>query len=183
MVRPAHHPFNPYAYQDISLILPGNMSVLPTVTFRTCITSFLMHTSMLFRLQQARMLLFSWTHAGKKSSNTQTHKKLLKFLNSILPNVQIHPKLSTDAEQVSALHKLQHGTPLPGGPLLSYIWPGLELKILSTALKSLKSLKNRKTEECLRANRWQIALCGQSHFIKMTLTRHLNTASKRLLFF
>lgn len=81
-VKPAHYPFNPYAYQDIPLTLPGNMSALPTVTFRTCITSFLMHTSMLFRLQQARMLLFSWTHAGKKSSNTQTHKKLLKFYPS-----------------------------------------------------------------------------------------------------
>lgn len=78
------------------------------------------------------MLLFSWTHAGKKSPpSTQTHKKPLHVRISYFTVFKsLHPRHIADAEQASDLHKLQHGTLWPGGPVLSYILLVLELKML-----------------------------------------------------
>lgn len=46
--QPAHYPFGLYSSQDIPVTLLGNTSALPAVMFGMCITSFLMHTHMLF---------------------------------------------------------------------------------------------------------------------------------------
>lgn len=44
VIQSAHYSFNPYSNQDPALGLLGSTRALPTATFRTCISSFLMHT-------------------------------------------------------------------------------------------------------------------------------------------
>lgn len=91
VIQSAHYSFNRYSSQDTPLVLLGSTSALPTATFRTCITSFLMHTRHAVSLAAGQDVIVLMDSCWQEVLFPPIPTESSQSQNLILPSSQILP--------------------------------------------------------------------------------------------